>query len=107
MAVWIAAALLTLAAALFVAAPLTEVFSLRPERRKRESEVMQLEHEHRLALAGIRELDFDHAMGKIGDAEYNALRGQLETRALTAMTSLSHLTGPASSVEVRRIAKSA
>lgn len=90
--VWVAALLLAVAAALFVASPLAEIFSLRPPKHQREAEIMQLEHDHRLALAGIRELDFDHAMGKIGEPEYQTLRSRLETRALIAMASLARIT---------------
>ncbi|MGH7836945.1 MAG: c-type cytochrome biogenesis protein CcmI [Steroidobacteraceae bacterium] len=86
--VWIAALMLVASVALFVAAPLTEAWSYR--RRESDDEVRRarLEHERGLATTALRELDFDHAMGKIADDEFRALRGELETRALTAMVEL-------------------
>ncbi|HZP44273.1 MAG TPA: hypothetical protein VFB15_01370 [Candidatus Binataceae bacterium] len=92
--VWIAALMLMIAVALFVAAPLAEGFAIRPQSRSREAEIAQLEHEHRLALAAIREIDFDHAMGKISDSEYQMLRHRFETRALTAMAALARFAQP-------------
>jgi hypothetical protein len=80
--------LLTASVALFVAAPLTEVFAAR---RRTTDATARLEHDRGLALAAIRELEFDHAMGKIADAEFQTLRARLEDRALTAMTAIDGL----------------
>jgi cytochrome c-type biogenesis protein CcmH/NrfG len=80
--------LLAAAVALFVAAPLTEVFKSHL-RSGASADSVRLEHERGLALAALRELEFDHAMGKIADAEFQTLRARLETRALTAMSALT------------------
>jgi hypothetical protein len=50
--------------------------------------VERLEHERGFAIQGLRELEFDHEMGKIHDADYRSLRAKLEERALAAMTAL-------------------
>jgi hypothetical protein len=86
--VWIAALMLVVSVALFVAAPLTEVFSPRGDSRDEELRRARLEHERGLAITAMRDLDFDHAMGKIADEEYQTLRAELETRALNAMAAL-------------------
>jgi cytochrome c-type biogenesis protein CcmI len=82
--IWIAALLLIVAVALFVAAPLGDHVSnemsttggVKSQRR---------EHEHALAVQALRELEFDHAMGKLDGDDYHALRKRLEIRALAAM----------------------
>lgn len=52
--------------------------------RKREI----LEHEKTLVLRSIKELEFDHAMGKMGDADFADLSSRLRARALTLMQDL-------------------
>ncbi|HLW72374.1 MAG TPA: hypothetical protein VKS22_17355 [Candidatus Binataceae bacterium] len=89
--VWMAALMLVASVALFVAAPLTEVFSARRRETDEEARGARLQHERGLATAALRELDFDHEMGKIDDDDYHALRTRLETRALAAMSGLSEL----------------
>lgn len=80
--------MLVAAVALFVAAPLTE--GLFRERRGNvdDSEIERLEHERGLAVQSLRELDFDHEMGKVDENDYASLRATLEARALTAMSAL-------------------
>lgn len=41
----------------------------------------ELEREKALALRTIKELEFDHAMGKVSDADYDEMRGRLRQRA--------------------------
>ena len=91
--IWIAALMLVGAVALFVAAPLTEVFTARPRAADDDAEVVRLEHQRGLATAAIRELEFDYATGKIADADFRALRARLEERALEAMAGLDRLCG--------------
>lgn len=91
MTVWIAALMLVVGAALFVAAPLTAVFSSPRGDTEEETRRVRFEHERGLAMAAIRELEFDHAMSKITDEEYRTLRAGLEARALAAMDHLDHL----------------
>src|SRR5215467_2301555 len=48
-----------------------------------------LEREKMLTLRSIKELEFDHAMGKIGEADFAELSGRLRTRALSLMEELA------------------
>jgi NADH pyrophosphatase NudC (nudix superfamily) len=90
--IWIAGILLITAVALFVAAPLTEhrtgIFE-STSGRERQS----LDHEHALAVQGLRELEFDRAMGKLDTDDYHILRQRLEARALIAMRSIERKAG--------------
>jgi len=47
-----------------------------------------LEREKALALRAIKDLEFDHAMGKISDADFADLSAGLRARALTLMQEL-------------------
>jgi NADH pyrophosphatase NudC (nudix superfamily) len=89
MTAYIAAFLIVAAVALFVAAPLTEGFLRR--KRSANSELIQLQHERELALQGLRELEFDHEMGKLDESDYQGLKANLENHALTAMRGLERL----------------
>jgi len=92
-AIYLAAILIVAAAALFVAAPLIE--GVRPRRRAAASERERLEHQRALAVQGLRELEFDHEMGKLDEGDYAALKRTLEERALAAMAALERLAAPA------------
>jgi hypothetical protein len=50
--------------------------------------VERLEREKNAALTAIREAQFDHAMGKLSEEDYDSLRSFYERRALTALTAL-------------------
>ena len=93
-AIYLAALLIVAAAALFVAAPLIE--GVRPRRRSAAPERERLEHQRALAVQGLRELEFDHEMGKLDEGDYAALKRTLEERALAAMTALDRLSAPPS-----------
>src|SRR5438876_909899 len=80
--------MLVAAVALFVAAPLTEGFLRRRGRSADELALEHLEHERELAVQGLRELEFDHAMGKLDETDYTNLCATLEARALSAMSAL-------------------
>jgi len=47
-----------------------------------------LEREKSLVLRSIKELEFDKAMGKVSEADYTAIMGQLRARAITLMQDL-------------------
>jgi hypothetical protein len=85
---YVAAVMIVAAVALFVAAPLTE--GLRRGRRDvvGRVEIDRLEHDRGLAMQGLRELEFDHEMGKLDPADYHQLRAALENRAFAAMSAL-------------------
>ncbi len=88
MAFYIAAFLIVWGVALFVAAPLTGGLRARAKRSREELEVDHWEHEHGLAVQGLRELEFDREMGKLSDPDYASLKASLEGRALQAMAAL-------------------
>jgi len=54
--------------------------------------IERLEREKNAALTAIREAQFDHAMGKLSEEDYDALRSFYERRALTALTALGQRT---------------
>jgi hypothetical protein len=92
MIVAFAVAALTLTVAVVVLAPL-----FRPDARQAErvanalSAEQDLSTRHAMALAALRDLEDDRQTGKIGDADYVALRAKLEARAVELMKSLDGL----------------
>jgi hypothetical protein len=89
-------ALVVGALALFVAvvvlAPLFRPDALEAERVSNALSTEQdLSTRHAMALAGLRDLEDDRQTGKIGDADYAALRAKLEARAVALMKSLDEL----------------
>lgn len=100
-AIYLAAILIVAAAALFVAAPLIE--GVRPRRRAAAPERERLEHQRALAVQGLRELEFDHEMGKLDEGDYAALKRTLEERALAAMAALERLAAPAATNGAARL----
>jgi len=97
--IWIAALMLIGSVALFVAAPLTEVFTTRRHAVDDDAEAARLEHQRSLATAAIRELEFDYATGKISEPDFRAIRRRLEERALEAMAGLDRLHGDRSAAK--------
>ncbi len=95
MAFYLAAIMIVVAVALFVAAPLVE--GARPRRRIATPERERQEHLRALAVQGLRELEFDHEMGKLDEGDYLTLKRTLEDRALSAMTALDRIAAPPSS----------
>jgi cytochrome c-type biogenesis protein CcmI len=83
-AIWLAAILLIAAVALFIAAPLSDNV-LGGRSAASNAELKRREHEHALAVQALRDLEFDHAMGKLDARDYQVLRERLEIRALAAM----------------------
>ena len=85
MVIWFAAILLIAAIGLFIAAPLSDQV-LTGRRSAPNADLEQREHEYALALQALRELEFDHAMGKLDEGDYHRLKDRLEKRALAAMS---------------------
>lgn len=88
MAFYVAAFLIVMGVALFVAAPLSGGLAGAARRSREQQERDQWEHEHALAVQGLRELEFDREMGKLSDADYESLRTSLQGRALQAMSAI-------------------
>lgn len=93
MAFYLAAIMIVVAVALFVAAPLVE--GARSRRRIATPERERQEHLRALAVQGLRELEFDHEMGKLDEGDYLTLKRTLEDRALSAMAALDRIAAPA------------
>jgi hypothetical protein len=84
------------ALALIVAAVvLAPLFRPDAQEAERVSNALSTEQDlstrHAMALAGLRDLEDDRQTGKIGDADYAALRAKLEARAVELMKSLDGL----------------
>lgn len=88
----IAVCALALTVAFLVLAPL-----FRPDAKEAErvanvlSNEQDLSTRHGMALAALRDLEDDRQTGKIGDADYAALKAKLEARAIALMKSLDGL----------------
>ena len=89
------AAVIGVPAALFVLWPLLArdrrrrtFLALPPDRRQ------ELEEEKRVALAAIRELEFEHAAGHVSDTDYAELRARYEGETAAILTEIDRL-GPA------------
>ncbi|HKT79878.1 MAG TPA: zinc ribbon domain-containing protein [Vicinamibacterales bacterium] len=63
-----------------------------------------LEREKTLALRAIKELEFDHAMGKIANEDFQEMSGRLRTRAMRIMKQLDAGAGYREQIE-RDLAK--
>jgi hypothetical protein len=78
------AALLGLSAAMIVLYPL---LGLRRELEGGSAALADLAERERAAKGALREVEFDHSLGNLEDADYQALRERYETRALAALRS--------------------
>jgi hypothetical protein len=85
-------AMLAVVAVVFVARPFLRdpspasdrLDELAPEARKR----LALAEERDRALAALKELEFDHRTGKVGDEDYRSLVGPLRRAAAEALRAL-------------------
>lgn len=90
--------LLGLAAALFVAWPLVRnTASSRPAASDGQRERMELLVEKEHLLTALKEIDFDHEMGKLTDDDHQRLRADYRARAVAL---LKRLEGSASDAEL-------
>ena len=83
-----AAILIVIGVALFVAAPLFE-FSRAMDRP--DTELSRLDHERAIAIAALRDLEFDRQMKKLSDEDWQDVHVRLETQALAAMAAIEKL----------------
>ena len=56
-----------------------------PVTRRSTRHLVALEREKRLVLRSIKELEFDKAMGKVADADFDDMAGRLRQRAVGLM----------------------
>jgi hypothetical protein len=89
---YVLAALLAVAAVLFVARPFLREPVAKSDRLSEPDELdrrrLALLEERDRALDALRELEFDHRTGKLSDADYRALVGPLRRRAAQATRAL-------------------
>jgi hypothetical protein len=88
--IYLAAVLIVMGVALFVAAPLFEA-ARRGRAGRSDPDRIRLEHERALAIQALRELEFDREMRKLSEADCAELKQRLEARALRAMAALEKL----------------
>jgi hypothetical protein len=69
-------------------APLTQDVVLRMGEPVSERTRTALEREKMLVLRSIKELEFDHAMGKLSQKDFDEMAGRLRARALSLMRQL-------------------
>ena len=85
-------ALLAVACVVFVARPFLREPALDqdmfPERSTGDDDLLRLREERDRALGALKELEFDHRTGKISDADYRELVGQLRRQAGEALRAL-------------------
>jgi hypothetical protein len=82
----IAVAAVVLLALPFLREPTTD--DDRLDAPAREDERLQLYEERDRALAALKEVEFDHRTGKLGDDDYRALVGPLRRAAAAALRAL-------------------
>jgi hypothetical protein len=86
------AALLAVVAVLWVARPFLREPSPHDDRLAEPGEAerrrLALGEERDRALAALKELEFDHRTGKVGDEDYRAQVGPLRRRAAEALRAL-------------------
>lgn len=68
---------------------------ISPERiigdaRRSQRVLRALEREKHLVLRSIKELEFDRAMGKVADADFEEMAGRLRDRAVRLMQRIEH-----------------
>jgi hypothetical protein len=89
---YVLAALLAVAAVLFVARPFLREPEARSDRLSEPDELdrrrLALLEERDRALDALRELEFDHRTGKLSDDDYRTLVGPLRRRAAQATRAL-------------------
>lgn len=83
---------LTAGAMWFVIAPLLRKDSAEAERVGAvKSEERDLRSRHEMLLGALKDLEDDRATGKIDDADYARMRGDLSTQAVAVMKQLDAL----------------
>src|SRR5688572_10827478 len=56
------------------------------------TDVLDREARKRVALAALKDVEYDHAAGKLDDADYLEMRSRLEQEALEAVNAFDHTT---------------
>ena len=83
MSVVVGAALLVVAVILFILQPMLS--GRRASLHRETDEPTEAESRRRVTLLALRDVEYDHATGKLDEADYHALRKELAAEALTAL----------------------
>jgi cytochrome c-type biogenesis protein CcmI len=83
MSVIVGAVLLVVAVILFILQPMLS--GRRASLHREMDEPTEAESRWRVALLALRDVEYDHATGKLDEADYHALRRELAAEALTAL----------------------
>ena len=87
--------LVALAAVALVLDPLVRPYAIRPEPPSSEPEDDPVEQRKDLALAALKEIEFDRATGKLDDADYERMKAKYTAEALEAIREVDAAAAPA------------
>jgi len=91
-ALWIPVAVVAACATWFVIAPLRRPDAAQAERiGAAVSEERDLRSRHEMLLSSLKDLEDDRATGKLDDADYHGLKGDLSSQAVGVMKQLDAL----------------
>lgn len=83
MGIVVGAALVALAAVLFIMQPLIKGMHASLDRE--DDELTETEARKRVALLALRDVEYDFLAGKLDEADYRSLKGELTAEALAAL----------------------
>lgn len=86
----------------FVFRPLFQDRGSVEEASRRESRRRELIEERERVLETIRELDFDHRMGKVEEADYQEARSRYEAQAIEVMKAIDRANGRSDQVDIEK-----
>jgi len=87
--------LVALVAVALVLDPLVRPYAIRPEPPSAEPENDPVEQSKELALAALKEIEFDRATGKLDDADYERMKANYTAEALEAIREVDAAAAPA------------
>lgn len=87
--------LISVGVLLFIFTPLFSTNDTLTQTTQRETRRRQMREESERVYEAIRELDFDHRMGKIEEADYNDMRTRYQAQAVELMKALDKTNGRA------------
>jgi hypothetical protein len=86
--------LVALVAVALVLDPLVRPYAIRPEPPSSEPEDDPLEQRKELALAALKEIEFDRATGKLDDGDYERMKAKYTAEALDAIRAADAAAAP-------------
>jgi len=81
--VFIGASFVALAVVLFLIHPVVK--GLHASLEREEDELTETEARKRVALLALRDVEYDYLAGKLDEADYRSLKGELTAEALAAL----------------------